>query len=116
MSGDSGDTGETDRDDAPPSRPPRRLADLVGRYVGRSLGKDAPIANDLFAKWRSAVGDMVADNVTPVRLEGKVLTVEVTENAWATQLKFLERQLIATLHEHLGDVVDSIEVRVRRSR
>ena len=103
-------------DDIPPGRPPRSLGELLGRYLGRTLGKDAPAANDIFARWRVIVGDAIADNVTPVRLEDKTLTVEVIEPAWATQLRFLERQLVTTLCEHAGNVVDSIEVRVRRSR
>ena len=103
-------------DDIPAGPRVRSLGDLLGRYLGRVVGKDAPVAKDLFSQWRTIVGDTVADNVTPVRLERKVLTVEVTENAWATQLKFLERQLLNTLREHVGDVVDSLEVKVRRSR
>lgn len=103
-------------DDIPAGRPPRSLGELLGRYLGRTLGKDAPAANDIFAKWRAIVGDAIADNVTPVRLEARTLTVEVTEPAWATQLRFLEQQVVTTLREHAGDVVDSIEVRVRRSR
>ena len=103
-------------DDVPPGRTPRTLSDLLSRYLGRTLGKEAPAANDLFSRWRSLVGDSIADNVTPVRLEGKVLTVEVVENAWATQLKFLERQIVTTLREHAGDVVDTLQVKVRRSR
>lgn len=103
-------------DDIPAGRAPRALSELLGRLLGRTLGEDAPAANDVFSRWRVIVGDAVADNVTPVRLEGKVLTVEVTENAWATQLKFLERRIVATLREHAGDVVDSIQVKVRRSR
>jgi predicted nucleic acid-binding Zn ribbon protein len=103
-------------DDIPAGRAPRSLGELLGRYLGRTLGKDAPAANDIFAKWRSIVGDAIADNVTPVRLEAGTLTVEVTEPAWATQLRFLEQQVVTTLREHAGDVVDSIEVRVRRSR
>jgi len=103
-------------DDIPPGRAPRSLGELLGRFIGRTLGKDAPAANDIFSRWRSIVGDAIADNVTPVRLEAGTLTVEVTEPAWATQLRFLEQQVVTTLREHAGDVVDSIEVRVRRSR
>ncbi|MFM1791594.1 MAG: hypothetical protein RLZZ526_1921 [Actinomycetota bacterium] len=107
---------EVHPDDIPAGPKPRSLGDLLGRYLGRVVGKDAPAAKDLFSQWRTVVGDTVADNVTPVRLERGVLTVEVVENAWATQLKFLERQLLNTLREHVGDVVDSLEVKVRRSR
>ena len=107
---------EVHPDDIPVGPRVRSLGDLLGRYLGRAVGKDAPAAKDLFSQWRTVVGDTVADNVTPVRLERGVLTVEVVENAWATQLKFLERQLLNTLREHVGDVVDSLEVKVRRSR
>lgn len=107
---------EVHMDDIPPGRAPRLLGELLGRFIGRTLGKDAPAANDIFSRWRAIVGDTVADNVTPVRLEDRTLTVEVVESAWATQLRFLERQLLTTLREHVGDVVDSLEVRVRRSR
>jgi len=107
---------EVHPDDIPVGPRVRSLGDLLGRYLGRAVGKDAPAAKDLFSQWRTVVGDTVADNVTPVRLERGVLTVEVVENAWATQLKFLERQLVNTLREHVGDVVDSLEVKVRRSR
>ena len=72
--------------------------------------------SDVLATTIESRSGTVADNVTPVRLERGVLTVEVVENAWATQLKFLERQLVNTLREHVGDVVDSLEVKVRRSR
>ena len=107
---------EVHPDDIPAGPKARSLGDLLGRYLGRMVGKDAPAAKDLFSQWRAIVGDTVADNVTPVRLERGVLTVEVVENAWATQLKFLERQLINTLRGHVGDVVDALEVKVRRSR
>ena len=109
-------TEEVHQDDVPAGPPMKSLAGLMQRWVGRTLGKDAPKANDLFSRWRTIVGDAIADNVTPMRLENGVLTVEVTENAWATQLRFLERQLIATLGEHVGNVVTSIQVRVRGSR
>ena len=112
----SGDNQDVHPDDVPAGPAPRGLSDLIGRLLGRTLGKEAPLANDIFSRWRSIVGDSIADNVTPVRLEGKVLTVEVVENAWATQLKFLERRIVTTLQEHAGDVVDSLQVKVRRSR
>ena len=111
-----GGSDEVHPDDVPAGPRARSLSDLIGRYLGRVVGKDAPAAKDLFSQWRAIVGDPIADNVTPVRLDRGVLTVEVVENAWATQLKILERQLLHTLRDHVGDVVDSLEVKVRRSR
>ena len=31
-------------------------------------------------------------------------------------MKFLESQLLSTLKEHVGDEVDSLDIKVRRSR
>jgi predicted nucleic acid-binding Zn ribbon protein len=62
------------------------------------------------------VGDGIADHVTPQRLEKRTLTVEVDDPAWATQLKFLESQLLSTLKEHVGDEVDTLHIKVRRTR
>lgn len=100
----------------PPGRWPRSLGDLVGRWVRRNVGAEIPAAADIFTAWPRIVGEQVAANATPVRLENRVLTVEVVDNGWATQLRFLERQVLTTLREHAGDVCDSIVVRVRRSR
>jgi predicted nucleic acid-binding Zn ribbon protein len=77
---------------------------------------DTQAVGGLFGQWREIVGDPIADNVTPVRLDDKRLVVEVSEPAWATQFKFLEQQVIHTLRERLGDVVDVIDVRVSRAR
>jgi predicted nucleic acid-binding Zn ribbon protein len=114
--GASGEAADEEFEDVPRGKRPRRLGDLVGRFVQRTVGADAPAARDIFTHWAEIVGEHVAPHVTPVRLEKRVLTVEVVENAWATQMTFLEPQLLTTLREHAGDVVDSITVRVRRSR
>jgi hypothetical protein len=42
--------------------------------------------------------------------------VAVTEPAWATQLTYLEGELLGRFREALGEgVVDRVEVRLRRS-
>ena len=97
-------------------RDPRRLGEVLGRVLQRIKVVDQKSGVGLFSAWREIVGDAIADNVTPKRLENRVLTVEVTDNAWATQLKFLEARLLSTLREHIGDEVDSLAIRVKRHR
>ena len=106
----------TDHDDIPPGKPPRPLNDVLGKVLRRMKMSDEASALSLFSSWRQIVGDGIADHVTPQRLEKRTLTVEVDDPAWATQLKFLESQLIATLRDNVGDEVESLEIRVRRSR
>ena len=99
-----------------PSKDPVPLSEHLNTAMRRINMGDTQAVGGLFGQWREIVGDPIADNVTPVRLDDKRLVVEVSEPAWATQFKFLEQQVIHTLREHLGDVVDVIDVRVARTR
>jgi len=49
-----------------------------------------------------------------VRLDERVLTVEVDEAAWATQVKFLSSTIITRLHDVAGVDIERLEVRVAR--
>ena len=68
----------------------------------------------VFGRWAEAVGDAVAVHVTPVKLDGSKLVVEVDDPAWATQLRFLEATLKARLLEVAGATIETVEVRVKR--
>ena len=68
----------------------------------------------VFGRWSEAVGDAVAAHVTPVKLDGSRLIVEVDDPGWATQLRFLEASLKQRLAEVTGAVIDTVEVRVKR--
>lgn len=94
----------------------RRIGDVLHRTLRTLRVSDAGAATSVFTRWRDIVGDVIADNATPKRLEKGRLTIEVEDPAWATQLRFLESSLLATLRDALGDEIDSFEVRVRRSR
>ncbi len=99
-----------------PGKPPRALNEVLGKVLRRMKVSDETTALGVFSHWREIVGDSIADNVVPKRLEKRRLTVEVEDPAWATQLKFLESQLLSTLKAHVGDEVDSLDIKVRRSR
>ncbi len=98
------------------NRAPRQLGEVLNKVLQRMKVSDSSSSMGLFSQWRDIVGDTIADHVTPKRLEKRVLTVEVDDPAWATQLKFLEAQLLSTLRTKAGDEVDSLDVKVRRSR
>ena len=105
-----------DEENIPPGKPPRVLNEALGKLLRRMHVSDESSAIGLFSGWRQIVGDTIADHAVPKRLEKRILVVEVDDPAWATQLKFLESQLIATLRDSVGDEVESLEIRVRRSR
>jgi predicted nucleic acid-binding Zn ribbon protein len=102
------------RDRQPPE--PRRIGEVVDRLV---QGMGAPSAGAfaaVFARWSDLVGDQVAAHAQPLSLRDGRLLVGVEEPGWATQLRWLEADLLRRLDEACGaGVVTTIEVRVRRS-
>ena len=59
------------------------------------------------------MGDVIMDHCT---IKGFVMIVEVNDPAWATQLKFLEKQICKTLSQTLEVEIKGLEIRVRRIR
>ena len=93
-----------------PAVPLGQALDAVAKRLGmagsRQLGA-------VFGSWADVVGDQVAAHARPTGLRDGVLVVRVDEPAWATQLRYLERDLLARLATAAGEgVVTRIEVRV----
>jgi predicted nucleic acid-binding Zn ribbon protein len=77
-----------------------------------SLLRDVPTSNGKvdFA-WKAAVGTAVA-RVTSVRLEGRVLIVEVPDQSWAREITRSTPVILARLQTLLGrDSVIQIQIR-----
>jgi predicted nucleic acid-binding Zn ribbon protein len=87
-----------DRDPQPLGRIAARLAAERGWTEGLSRGR-------VFAEWERLVGEDVAAHATPVALSGGELVVRAESTAWATQLRLLQRDLLAKLAAGLGDGV-----------
>lgn len=77
-----------------PADRPRRIdesLDTLSRQFGQhGVGETAR----LFARWAEIVGAPLAAHVTPVRLDGTTLVVQVDHPAWATQLRLLGAELL----------------------
>jgi len=96
--------GEDDRD-------PQPLGRLAAKLV-TDRGWKAPLTEaSVFGKWETLVGADVATHATPVSLKDGELVVAASSTAWATQLRTLQRQLIARIAAGVGDgVVKRIKV------
>ena len=98
--------------DPPEPRPLKASLDRVARSLG---GPDSGSLSGLFGRWADIVGPQLAAHARPVSLSSGVLVVAVTEPAWATQLTYLDSELLGRFREALGDgVVERVEVRLRR--
>ncbi|WP_334142612.1 DUF721 domain-containing protein [Rhabdothermincola sp.] len=96
---------------------PERLAHSLDRVVRHLGGSSAGAVGGLFGSWEQIVGERVARHATPSALRDGVLVVAVDDPAWATQLRFLEREILGRVQEVLNlPELARLEVRVRRSR
>ena len=93
---------------------PTPVASVVDRVL-QSLGAPpTDTLSQLFTAWGEIVGEAVASASEPLSLEHHVLAVAVPDGGWASQLRWMETDLVARINTHLGaGTVTRLEVRVR---
>jgi predicted nucleic acid-binding Zn ribbon protein len=92
---------------------PRRVTEGLDRVMKRLGAPDADTLATLFSSWSELVGPRLAGHARPVSLTDATLVVAVDDPAWASQLRWLEAELIERLAEALGEPITALEVRVR---
>ncbi len=94
---------------------PVRLGEILAPSLDRIGPKGVWTEAKLRKAWKDAVGGQVATHAHPRRLRGTVLDVEVTADAWATELTYLATSVIERLNAVLGPgTVTQIVVSRRR--
>ena len=74
---------------------PRSLRDSVDDVVRSLRGTGARSLAGVFGRWEEAVGPQIAAHARPASLTDGRLVVDVDHPTWATQLRFLESDLLA---------------------
>ncbi|GAB3745977.1 DciA family protein [Microlunatus parietis] len=89
------------------ARPDDRDPQLLGRAIERlvdSRGWTTEVSvHLLLSKWPALVGPTNAQHTQPESYVDTVLTVRADSTAWATSLRSMAPQLVATLNQQLGD-------------
>ena len=107
-SGESRGSGQRPVSDSEPSR----CATASTRSCDRCAEPARTLAG-VFGRWEEAVGPQIAAHAAGIA-DGRTALVDVDHPTWATQLRFLEQDLLARLRDVAGaDEVTSIELRVR---
>lgn len=92
-----------------------RLGDSLDRVVG-GLGARSSMLQ-LHQQWPAIVGEAISHRCRPRKLDDGHLVVDVDDPGWATEIRYLERQILAQIAERLSDItVTSISVSVRRKQ
>jgi predicted nucleic acid-binding Zn ribbon protein len=90
-------------------RGPRRIGEGVDRVVpgGRTF-------RVLVERWTELLGDNLAARTRPSSLHATTLVIAVDDPAWATQLKYLEGDLLSRIADAVGPgAVTELRVVVR---
>ena len=91
------------------------LAGALDALLDRLGAETTTAITGVFGEWPKRVGEQVAQHVTPIKLERGRLIVEIDDPSWATQMRFLEPQLVEKLNTATTSTITSIEVRVKRN-
>ncbi len=86
----------------PDERDPQPLGRLASRVAADRGWTSHLSGGAVFGRWAELVGAEVAQHATPVSLREGELTVEAVSTAWATQLRWLQRDLLAKIAAGAG--------------
>jgi predicted nucleic acid-binding Zn ribbon protein len=99
-----------------PTRPVRRLGEVLSEVAADLSLDDPDDVAAVMAAWATVVGEAIAAHVRPRRLRDGELLVEVDAPVWATQLRYLEEDVLRRLGRKVRPgVVKSIRPVVRRA-
>lgn len=100
----------------PTSKPVRRIGEALSEVAADLHLDDPDDVAAVMAAWPGVVGEAVAAHVRPRRLHDGVLLVEVDAPVWATQLRYLEDDVLRRLGRKVRPgVVKSIRPVVRKA-
>jgi predicted nucleic acid-binding Zn ribbon protein len=89
----------------PDERDPQPLGRLASRLAANRGWTGRLAGGQVINLWPSLVGAEVAEHTEAIALADGELTVRADSTAWATQLRLLQRQLLAKIAAEVGDGV-----------
>jgi predicted nucleic acid-binding Zn ribbon protein len=93
------------------NRDPQAFGKILGRIAAERGWSEQLATGQVFGRWAALVGAEVAEHAKPMSLRDGELTVQASSTAWATQLRLLQRQLLAKIAKGVGpDVVKRLKV------
>jgi predicted nucleic acid-binding Zn ribbon protein len=95
----------------PDSRDPQPLGN-ASRDLAKKQGWSGRVAEGaVFGQWSTVVGADISEHATPTGLRDGVLSVTAESTAWATQLRLIQKQVLAKIAAAVGDgVVTSLRI------
>lgn len=90
---------------------PQLLKDLLSHLVHERSWTSGIAEGTLFSTWEQIVGPEIAAHASPISLLEGVLTLQSDSTPWATQLRLVGQDLLATIQASApGALVESLVV------
>lgn len=100
-----------------PDRGPQRLGRALDRLMGTLRAPSVDVLDSVFTKWSEIVGEDVAAHSRPLSIDGGTLVVAAEDPTWASELRWLEKEVLARVSEVSGsDRISALNVRVARRK
>ena len=101
---------------APRDHGPRRVGAALDHLLGTMRAPSVDVLHTVFQRWPEVVGADLAQHCRPTAIDGGRLVVTADDPAWASELRWLEDELVGRLGEVSGsDRITAVTVRVQRS-
>jgi predicted nucleic acid-binding Zn ribbon protein len=105
--------GRRGRPGQDPQAPPRRVGDVVDRWLAAEGLTELKSLAAIRGRWSELAGEDVALHSSPRAIHDGVLVVEVDHSGWGTELRFREGRILELLKSQLGaGVVRRLDARV----
>jgi predicted nucleic acid-binding Zn ribbon protein len=103
------------RDDGRPrGGEPASVGEVLRGLMAERMLSQGLVVGRLAGEWANVVGERLAQETAPARLEAGTLTVTVSSGAWGAQVQFLSEDLRRGANRTLGeDLVKRVRVVVR---
>ena len=96
---------------------PQPLASVLDRVLGGLGGASVDAVVLVYERWADVVGEEVAPRTRPLSIEGDLLRVGADDAAWASHLRWAEKEVLDRLEALLGSrQITRLVVRVAPSR
>lgn len=94
---------------------PKPLGLGVERVMKHIDAPQTSTVEAVFSKWEHLVGDVIGSHSKPAGISDGVLTVEVENQAWASEMSWMAEELVRQIRQKLDtDEIHSIKIQLQR--
>jgi predicted nucleic acid-binding Zn ribbon protein len=95
----------------PDGRDPQPLSRATSDLTKKQGWTPRVAEGAVFGRWATVVGSEISEHASPTGLRDGVLSVTAESTAWATQLRLIQKQVLAKIAAEVGDgVVTSLRI------